>query len=280
MQPAPQFSSLIVSRPYSRARLLLRVRGLAFAAALYAAGLACLLIAPLLLIEMLQPPKADSVVVDFHTPLPRGDNQPAGTVRNGVRNGSEHPARSRNEPPVNVRHETQPVANPIAPPESEVPQSLPESPGAKDEGTGPPKGIPGGTGTRTEGPLTGCLDCPGIGLGNQDGPIEEIYYPDTTGLIPPQLIPSTRALPKYPDLPRRVGVQGTVILLTVVENDGSVGQIEVVRSSDQRWGFDLAAIEAVKQWRYRPALLGERPVAAYITVMGEFSFSRCSTPPL
>ena len=52
MQPAPEFSSLIVSRPCSRARLVLRVRGLACAAALYAAGLACLLVASLLMLEM------------------------------------------------------------------------------------------------------------------------------------------------------------------------------------------------------------------------------------
>ena len=273
MLPAPQFASLIVSRPCSRARLNQRWRGLAFAAALYAAGLACLLVAPLLVIEMLQPPKADSVVVDFHTPLPRGDNQPSGAVRNGVRNGSEHPARSRNEHPTEVRREAQPVSNPIAPPESEVPQSVPDSPGTDDDGNGPLKGEPGGPGTRSAGPPSDCFDCIGTGPGASEG-IEDIYYPDKTGLIPPQLIPSTRALPKYPDLPRRVGVQGTVILLIVVEKDGSVGQIEVVRSSDQRWGFDLAAIDAVKQWRYRPALLGERPVAAYITVMVEFSLSR------
>ncbi len=256
MQPAPEFSSLIVSRPCSRARLVLRVRGLACAATLYAAGLACLLVAPLLMIEMLQPPKADTVPPEVHFPSFRGDDRPAGTIRKGVRNGSEHAAGSRSERPAEIRREAQPVAEPIAPPESEVPQRDPESPGSDDEGNRLGKGDPGGKGRHPEGPLTGCLDCPGIGPGNEDGPIEEIYYPDTGGLIPPQLIPSTRALPKYPDLPRRAGVQGTVILLIVVEKDGSVGQIEVVRSSDQRWGFDLAAIGAVKQWRYRPALLG------------------------
>ena len=65
-----------------------------------------------------------------------------------------------------------------------------------------------------------------------------------------------------------------MILLIVVEKDGTVGSIEVVRSPDQRWGFDLAAIDAVKQWRYQPALLQGRPVAAYITVMVEYSLSR------
>ena len=94
------------------------------------------------------------------------------------------------------------------------------------------------------------------------------------GLIPPRIIPSSRALPQYPGVARRAGLQGTVILLVVVEADGSVGRIEVMRSPEQRWGFDLAAIDAVKEWRYRPALMNDRPVAAYIQVMVEFSLSR------
>jgi protein TonB len=60
----------------------------------------------------------------------------------------------------------------------------------------------------------------------------------------------------------------------VIEADGRVGEIQVLRSPDQRWGFDLAAIGAVKEWRYEPALMNDRPVAAYITVMVEFTLSR------
>jgi outer membrane biosynthesis protein TonB len=50
--------------------------------------------------------------------------------------------------------------------------------------------------------------------------------------------------------------------------------VQVIRSPDQRWGFDLAAIEAVKRWRYRPALLDGRPVAVYAQVMVEFTLAR------
>ena len=96
----------------------------------------------------------------------------------------------------------------------------------------------------------------------------------TLGLIPPSLVPGSRALPKYPDLARRAGLQGTVILLAVIEKNGTVGEIEVVKSPDQRWGFDLAAIDAVKQWRYQPALMNGGPVAAYIQVMVEFTLAR------
>jgi TonB family protein len=66
-------------------------------------------------------------------------------------------------------------------------------------------------------------------------------------------------------------VRGDVVLRIVIEADGRVGAIEVLRGPDPRFGFDLEAIEAVKQWRYRPALLDGRPVAAYARVFVEFT---------
>ena len=248
------------------------MRGLALAVALYAAGLACLLVAPLLVIEMVQPPKAGIVPIVYLPRGSRGDNQPTGTVRRGESNGTERAGRSRNGLSAPLRRQARPHV-PIAPPEPEVPQASAGTSGADDGGDRPGEGDPDGKGTLTEGPLTGCPECPGTGPGDPGGG-EGIYQQGTPGLTPPQLVPSTRALPKYPDLPRRAGIQGTVILLVVVEKDGTVGEIEVVRSPEQRWGFDLAAIDAVKQWRYQPALLGAVPVAAYITVMVEFTLSR------
>jgi protein TonB len=95
-------------------------------------------------------------------------------------------------------------------------------------------------------------------------------HPDIT---PPVQRP-TRAYPRYPELARKAGVQGTVVLLIVIDQDGRVGEIEVLRSPDPRFGFDLAAIEAVKQWRYQPALLAGRPVAVQASVTIEFTISR------
>ena len=117
--------------------------------------------------------------------------------------------------------------------------------------------------------------CPGcIGTGPPGPGVDSPFGPMTPGLVPPRIIPSTRALPQYPSAARRAGLLGTVILMIVVEADGSVGQIEVLRSPDQRWGFDLSAIDAVKQWRYEPAMMNGTAVAAYITVMVEFTLSR------
>src|SRR5947209_528384 len=187
MQPVPLFSSLIVSRPRSRAHILRRARGLALATTLCAAGLACLLVAPLLMIEMVQAPKAAGFPIIFEPRAREGDNRPAGTVRRGELNGSEHAAQARNEHPAQARRPARPVVGPIAPPESEVQERSTESPGTDDAGNGHPNGNPLGNGKRPTGPLTGCADCPGTGPGDQNG-VEEIYNPGTSGLAPPQLV--------------------------------------------------------------------------------------------
>ncbi|HEX9426439.1 MAG TPA: TonB family protein [Candidatus Polarisedimenticolia bacterium] len=59
-----------------------------------------------------------------------------------------------------------------------------------------------------------------------------------------------------------------------IDEKGLVGEVQVIRSADQRWGFDLAAIEAVKQWRYRPASMHGRAASVWGQVIVEFSLSR------
>jgi len=226
-------------------------------------------VTPFLMLEMMPPPRAGieiPISVDFRQP-PGG-----GHVREGVKGGTGHSRRSSATTPRQTRPVPRPIGATLPPPESEIESPTTQIDGP--EGPGARQGVPGGSDDGVpEGGDDNCLDCPGQGPGGPDGP-EEPFDQLTPGLVPPSLVPGTRALPEYPDLARRAGVQGTVILLVVVEADGSIGTIEVVRSPDQRFGFDLAAINAVKRWRYRPAMMNERPVAAYIQVMVEFSLAR------
>ena len=48
-------------------------------------------------------------------------------------------------------------------------------------------------------------------------------------------------------------VQGTVWVECVVEVDGTVRRIRVVRSLDSRFGLDEEAVAAVKKWQFDPA---------------------------
>ncbi len=63
--------------------------------------------------------------------------------------------------------------------------------------------------------------------------------------------------PMYPQLARHAGIQGQVLLQATIGRDGSVQNLQVVSGHPMLVG---AAIDAVKQWRYRPYLLNNEPV--------------------
>jgi TonB family protein len=63
--------------------------------------------------------------------------------------------------------------------------------------------------------------------------------------------------PRYPDKARAEHVEGVVVLHAIIDKDGVVKNLEVV-SGDPL--LVSAAIDAVKQWRYRPTLLNGRAV--------------------
>lgn len=89
---------------------------------------------------------------------------------------------------------------------------------------------------------------------------------DAAGIDEPAL--RVRVEPYYPVALRRSGVEGTAILRVVVRADGSVGRVEVVDSTHP--AFSVAAMDAVTQWRYAPAIRMGEAVDAYREVRVEF----------
>ena len=80
---------------------------------------------------------------------------------------------------------------------------------------------------------------------------------------PPELL--KRVSPVYPVFARRTNTQGEVILDVEIFIDGSVGAIEVFKSLQSGYGgMDDAAIEAVRQWEFRPAQKDGKPIACWI----------------
>jgi protein TonB len=77
--------------------------------------------------------------------------------------------------------------------------------------------------------------------------------------------------PVYPELARRAGVRGVVELDCVLDVAGRVTDVRVVRGHPL---LDAAAVEAVREWRYRPTLLNGVPVAVQLTVLVRFEIKR------
>jgi protein TonB len=79
-------------------------------------------------------------------------------------------------------------------------------------------------------------------------------------VVPPQIILETQKPPEYPSAARAARFDGTVLVKFTVLTDGSVGNVEVVECRRKKLGFEEAAIEAVQQWRFEPAVVGDQPV--------------------
>jgi len=80
-----------------------------------------------------------------------------------------------------------------------------------------------------------------------------------------------KATPIYPSDAKNAHVQGTVVLKAVIGTDGTVKQLTVVSGPHL---LQQAALDAVKQWRYRPYLLNGDPVEVGTTINIIFTLGR------
>lgn len=79
---------------------------------------------------------------------------------------------------------------------------------------------------------------------------------------PPKLIKLVK--PKYPDIARKAGIEGMVILKILVDTDGHVMDAIVLKSLGNV-GCDEAAIEAARQCLFEPALQRDKPVRVWVS---------------
>jgi TonB family protein len=88
-------------------------------------------------------------------------------------------------------------------------------------------------------------------------------------LVMPTVIRDVK--PLYTTEAMRARVQGAVLVRAIVQADGTVRDVQVVRSLDPVFGLDQEAVRAATQWRFRPALMAGQPVPMAITIELVFS---------
>jgi periplasmic protein TonB len=76
--------------------------------------------------------------------------------------------------------------------------------------------------------------------------------------------------PTYPPLARQARIQGKVILQAQISKEGNIENLTLVSGHPM---LTQAAIEAVKQWRYKPYLLNGEPVEVETQVEVNFTLS-------
>jgi periplasmic protein TonB len=138
------------------------------------------------------------------------------------------------------------------------PSVMPAAPPSNGTGSG------GGIGSGSGGGV-GVGHGPGVGAGSGGG-IGGGVYKVGGGISAPQAISAPD--PDYTEEARRAKKQGTCVLWLIVDAAGRPRDIKVVRGLGL--GLDAKALEAVRQWRFQPALKDGKPVDVQISVEVEF----------
>jgi protein TonB len=153
----------------------------------------------------------------------------------------------------------QPAINPgLAPtvaPSAIVPET--GAPGPVPDVGATTDGVPGGIGTPAGGPP---LVVPPPDPPRPNVPVRVADLP-----VSPRRIGDAR--PVYPEIARAARVEGTVILEAVLDTNGRVTQLRVLKSAAM---LDQAALDAVRQWRYTPSFYGGHPVSVLMTITVRF----------
>ncbi|HZI72487.1 MAG TPA: energy transducer TonB, partial [Gemmatimonadales bacterium] len=126
--------------------------------------------------------------------------------------------------------------------------------GPMSNGTGSGGGIGSGSGGGV-----GSSEGPGVGPGRGGG-IGGGVFKVGGGVSAPRALSTPD--PEYSEEARKAKYQGTVVLWLIVDQNGHPQQVRVARSLGM--GLDQKAIEAVKQWKFEPAMKDGKPVAVQI----------------
>jgi protein TonB len=161
-------------------------------------------------------------------------------------------------PPVQQAPPPPSLSAPVMTPNAETPQAsgrsvtLTAGGGGGGRGTGLGSGSGPGVGEGTGGGFGGGAFRPGAGISNP--------------------VPLRTPRPTYTSEAMRAKIQGVVLLEAVVQEDGSVGDVRILRSLDRAYGLDQEAIKAAQQWVFRPATDRQgKPVPILVTL--ELSFA-------
>ena len=83
---------------------------------------------------------------------------------------------------------------------------------------------------------------------------------------PPEKISAPQ--PQYSEIARKARIQGVVIVQAIIDKQGNVTNVKVLKGLPM--GLEEAAVDAIKQWKFKPAMLNGRPVTVYYNLTVNF----------
>jgi periplasmic protein TonB len=127
---------------------------------------------------------------------------------------------------------------------------------------GVPGGVPGG---QMGGVIGGIISSAPVAVPKVAAPTRvRVSQGVTEGMV------LRRVQPNYPPLARQARIQGDVILQAEISKEGAIENLRVISGHPM---LAPAAIDAVKQWRYKPYFLNGEPVAVETQITVKFSLS-------
>jgi periplasmic protein TonB len=205
--------------------------------------------------------------------LPAGKDKAGGGGGGGERNPI--PATKGRAPKFTMNQIAPPMVHPkvdskfeatlLGPPDLKIPSPNMDNYGdplaklmTASGGPGGGSGIGTGSGTGI-----GSGDGGGLGPGSGGGTGGGAFHPGTNGVGYPSCVYCPE--PKYSEEARKAKYQGTVVLQAVITPDGRATEIQVVKGPGL--GLEERAVEAVKQWRFKPANgPGGKPVSVIVPI--------------
>ncbi len=115
----------------------------------------------------------------------------------------------------------------------------------------------------------------GAGSGNTGEPVSNT--PNSSNNLPTRIrVPGkvtaaaivSQTKPRYPPQARAGNVQGDVVLQAIIDKEGNISEVHVLSGDDL---LAQSALEAVRQWRYKPMLVDGEPKEVDTTIIVTFS---------
>lgn len=167
-------------------------------------------------------------------------------------------------PPPSLTAQTTPqvaVSAPVAKPTVGIPVPVP------DAEVSPEQTIATQTEMSQVAPVT-------VGSGRGDSLVVADEEPDINAFVPVEKDPVAvkKIMPIYPEIAKRAGVEGKVLIKALVDKEGKVKKAVVLKHDAEI--FDQPALEAVYQWVFTPAIMNNGPVTVWVVVPFNFQLKK------
>ena len=210
-------------------------------------GVAILLMLPLLYTEGL--PKLHLLSVSAPIGPPPGP-PPAAQQHSAIRQGQSNLFHGIVVSPVSIPIEVQRIVEDTLPPAAEACNVC----------------VPGGIGNGNG--ANSILNSVGVAPAIVPPPPPTARPPRISHMMEGNLI--YKVQPVYPPLARAARIQGAVVIRAVISRNGTIENLQTLSGHPM---LVAAALDAVRQWRYRPYILNGDPVEVETQVTVNFSLS-------